>query len=1219
MEYDKYIDRQVERTRRAVKLVDLSQTFLVLLIGLAAVVLTAAVVEHWLVSDGVALWGRALLFVAIVGGCGYYLVRTLWPLLAQPINPAYAAQAIEREHPGLKNSLLNFLMFRTQKQQMPGAVYTALEEQAARRLSQTSIEDSIDRSSLIKLGYVLLAVVVATVAYGLLSPKSTLTTAARVLMPWANIAAPSRVRIEGIEPGSTEVVQGDSLEITANVFGLREGEQVALSYDTADGHRVDQRIEMDAKNDAGKFVCKLPAAGGVGSLTGIDQDLRYRIVAGDGRTIDYNIRVLTAPNIRIRRVYYDFPDYTGYMDRTVENRGDIRAIEGTKVTLYATANTDIEAAFLDLASDGKNDKRMRAEGSEAQVEIPLTLSDDRRNIKTTSYMLRYTSAEGLANNQPPQHAIEILPDYAPEVELLEPKQRMQDVQLNETVKIRVDARDPDFALRTVAIKLVKQDGAEVHQADLISSPHEGRFLGDWDFTPADHNLQPGDIVDYWAEAADIRAPQANRSTSVRNQFRIVGDPGDPKNGERNGGGQQGDPQQDQNGEGQGGEGEQQQGAEGGAEDGEGGEGQAGGGEAGESQDQESKGQGGESQGSEGQDSEGQGGAGGEQQNEQSQGGEGMQGDEQQAAGQEGGENGQQQTGEGQTSTGESQQDSSEGGAGGNQNGAGQNSNSDRQQNSEGASDGEPNEGGSGGENQDSRPVANDGSDDASAFEKISRQLSKEEQQNATRQQREGAAGDDAETQVSEGKGADDQRVEGQPEGSQRTESQPADNTQTSGSRKAAGEESGKNDGEEADDTTSEAADEAAGDADQQDAQQGDQANRQSEGGGADVQTDAPQSEGGPPSDSQADAESQSSGGEQRNASSDPGAGRDTKAEGSPDAQREMQQRDKTETSEEGSEKGEGEPPTPGHSKHESDSRGEEGGDRTGGGEEGGGQQAPREGTGSDGQNQAADKGAGQSADQGPGEAGQRGGDSQQAEGKTGESGQQQGDGSESRKGEGQAEQSQSSDSQQPNMDQNEGEPSEQQSEQSSQSKQDDSRQQSGAQQQNPNQQQEGAEQGGNQASSNSGQPGGNDGNAPGAPQGDFDGALAEGDEANLEYTRKQTDLVLDKLDDQLDKGDVDEQMLDELGWSEDDLRKFVNRWRKLRADAERPGAASAQEELDARLRSLGGSLGPKSGTTKRKQDDFRDLREGYQNKVPLKYRDRLKAYTEGVSRSRGEE
>jgi hypothetical protein len=172
VEYDKYIDRQVERTRRAVKLLDLTQALLVLVIGVVAFLLTAAVIEHWIFTGGLGTIGRFALFVVMAGSLGYYAVRYVWPLVTSTINPAYAAAAIEREHPALKNSLLNFLLFRSHKKEMPAAVYEALEQQAAQRLSQTSIDDSIDRSALVKLGYVLLAVVVFATLYAMLSPKS---------------------------------------------------------------------------------------------------------------------------------------------------------------------------------------------------------------------------------------------------------------------------------------------------------------------------------------------------------------------------------------------------------------------------------------------------------------------------------------------------------------------------------------------------------------------------------------------------------------------------------------------------------------------------------------------------------------------------------------------------------------------------------------------------------------------------------------------------------------------------------------------------------------------------------------------------------------------------------------------------------------------------------------------------------------------------------------
>lgn len=1180
VEYNTYIEQQVEKTRRAVRLVDLMQAMLIMAIGLVGFLLTAALLEHWILPGGLGTLGRTALFLTLVGCGGYYVVRRVWPLLVQSINPTYAAQAIEREHPTLKNSLINFLLFRREKQTMPPAVYEALEEQAARRLSQTSVEDSVDRSALIKLGYVLLAVIAAAVLYSMIAPKSSLATAARVLMPWANIAPPSRVSIERIEPGDIEIVQGDSVEISAVIGGLRPDEQVELAYETIgeNGEKSDERLApLQSVDEAGKYLVKLPlTSDGFGG--GIDQSLRYRITAGDGRSADYQITVLTAPAIRVRRIHYDFPKYTGYIDHNEEGRGDIHAVEGTKVTIFAEANDAIESAYLDLAADGRNDERMRVAGTEAQVTYPLKLDGNRRSTgnqspRKTTYMLRFTSTAGLANTQPPQHSIVVVPDYAPEVELLEPQERLVDLDINDTLSIAVDGKDPDFALAGVKLHFAKEDGSRVHNEPLLTAPRAGRFNRSWEFAPAEYDLQPGDVVEYWAEATDNRAPQANRTQSDRKKIRIVGK-------------QQGDQRQGENQKGEGDDSEQQENGEAGpqgeaGENGEQGEGEpaSAGGEQGENGEQGQQGESGEDQGEAGE--QGESGESGES-GDSSEAGENGAPDQQGEQGEQG-ENGEQgestdngdsgeagQTGEQQ---GEGGPEGMQNGEGGEQQNPGSQPNSntpgepasagdergERGERGEGEAGGEGQqgendaqgeagengqagsapEGGAAGNDENSKPVANDGSDDAEAFEKIQRRLNEQEREKSTRQRKQG--GGDPSTAGSD---------EGAPQN--QTDEQAGENN-TNDSHEPAGENP-------------------------------ENANQENPNQGTE------------PTDTKPNGESQSAGGDEKaNNSGDPGAGEESEPQGAPDAQREMQQRGKKPDSGEPESSNDGsEPPTPGHSKKESDSHGEQGGDRTGGGQEGGGQKAPREGTGSAGQNQAADEGAGQSGDQGPGETGQRGGQGEQADRETGEAGEQPGEGSQSR------------------GEKTPGEPASAGGEDASG---DDANNQS-PNNQNPSGENAGSENTGGEPNPSAGQPGGNDGTADSDRPRNFDDTLAGRDKANAEYAREQTNLMLEELEQQLDENQVDQELLDDLGWSEADLRRFVSRWNKLRADAERPDNVQAQQELDARLKNLGPSLGSPAGKVNRQRDDYRDLSEGYQNKVPLKYRDRLKAYTEGVSKAR---
>src|SRR5262245_12271176 len=113
--YDEYIDTQIRNTRRAVKLVDLATSLVALVAGVLAFLLTAAVVENWVIPGGFSFVERVVLFTVLVAGVAYFAYRRLWPLVARAINPVYAAQAIEQSSPTLKNSLINLLLFRQRR------------------------------------------------------------------------------------------------------------------------------------------------------------------------------------------------------------------------------------------------------------------------------------------------------------------------------------------------------------------------------------------------------------------------------------------------------------------------------------------------------------------------------------------------------------------------------------------------------------------------------------------------------------------------------------------------------------------------------------------------------------------------------------------------------------------------------------------------------------------------------------------------------------------------------------------------------------------------------------------------------------------------------------------------------------------------------------------------------------------------------------------------
>ena len=244
---EQYIEGRLRHTQRQLQRIDLGTGLVTLLCGGLVLLLAAALADHWLVFGGLGFRGRMLFWLAIVGAGGLYAWRRIVPPLARRISPIYAAHTIERSRPTLKNSLINFLLFRRERQVVPEVVFHALEDRAARDISAVPSEAGVDAAPVIHRGYLLAAALAVFGLYLVLSPKSPLTSAARVLLPWAKIAPPTRVTIDDIKPGEdVERFHGDGVEVSATVKGIRDGEPILLYYTTADGQVINQAIPLTA-------------------------------------------------------------------------------------------------------------------------------------------------------------------------------------------------------------------------------------------------------------------------------------------------------------------------------------------------------------------------------------------------------------------------------------------------------------------------------------------------------------------------------------------------------------------------------------------------------------------------------------------------------------------------------------------------------------------------------------------------------------------------------------------------------------------------------------------------------------------------------------------------------------------------------------------------------------------------------------------------------------
>ena len=503
--------RQVEAMRRKIATVEIVWRSLALVAGMIAYGLLAAVVDQWIYPHGMPTAVRWLLWIVFILASAGWIVLSLGPYLIRRIHPVFAAYQVEQAVPTLKHSLISFLLLRGEKDALRSDplklnVFRGLERNTAQQVSQVSPEVVVDRSAILRTGYVLIALMALFALLVLLSPKNPVVSAARAMLPWSHIAPPSRVKIDVVQPGTAEVLQGDRVVVSALIQGLREGEEARVVYSTADGQAVDQVIPLQpAPDKPGRYECELSPS--------IQQNTTYRLMAGDAVTPDYHLTVVTPLRVKIQKLEYRFPAYTKLEPRVVENLGDIQAIEGTEVTIHAEAPEPLRSAEITMDGDQQGTLRMAVEGKQARTTMRLKLNKAGSSLREYSvYSIRAEGQDGRPSVDPVKYTIEVIPDLPPAARWESPRETRVSVPVNGNLPLRIKAEDPDFGLRQIALT-IESLGKKVAQEVLLERPkgdaYTGEFTAEYLFIPSKLGLATGDVALCRVEVADNREPTSN--------------------------------------------------------------------------------------------------------------------------------------------------------------------------------------------------------------------------------------------------------------------------------------------------------------------------------------------------------------------------------------------------------------------------------------------------------------------------------------------------------------------------------------------------------------------------------------------------------------------------------------------------------------------------------------------------------------------------------------
>lgn len=159
--------------------------------------------------------------------------------------------------------------------------------------------------------------------------------------------------------------------------------------------------------------------------------------------------------------------------------------------------------------------------------------------------------------------------------------------------------------------------------------------------------------------------------------------------------------------------------------------------------------------------------------------------------------------------------------------------------------------------------------------------------------------------------------------------------------------------------------------------------------------------------------------------------------------------------------------------------------------------------------------------------------------------------------------------------------------------------------------------GGNGESSNPTQGDGTNGFA--GKGGDAPDAQTDPDEANLDYNRRAAELVLQRLKDDLNNDTVDPKLLEELGWTPEQLARFTERLAKQLekpADELSPLDEARRKQFEETLK----SLNLKDGTAQRsgEKSPQRELEQTGARRapVPQDYKAAAEAFTKSLSKQK---
>lgn len=417
--------------------------------------------------------------LAVIAAAAVFLVRPL----RRRVSDEQVALYLEEHEPTLQNTLISAL--ESEGAAGSSAFARRTLEQAIERCRDIEDGRRVDRRDLKRFATAFAVTAVIGVVLTGFGPPLFRQGAGALLNPFGEAAAANPYRI-AVTPGDATIARGADQVVTATLFGweARGGgiaQQVEIHMRTA-GDSTFQSLPLTAMEDAAAYEVL---------LFDVAEPTEYYVEADGIRSQLFRIDVADLPYVERIELEYDYPDFTGLPNETVEDGGDIIALRGTRVVVRARTTMPVAGARILL--EGGRAVRMQPNAA-GVMEGGIVVAAE------GSYTIELTTQDSASLAGSARYLIDVIDDRGPGVRLSRPGHDIRPTTVEE-VFVEASAED-DFGVARLELVYSVNGGAET-AIPLVSG---GRPLPEVSaghtFYLEELDLRPGDLIAYHARATD---------------------------------------------------------------------------------------------------------------------------------------------------------------------------------------------------------------------------------------------------------------------------------------------------------------------------------------------------------------------------------------------------------------------------------------------------------------------------------------------------------------------------------------------------------------------------------------------------------------------------------------------------------------------------------------------------------------------------------------------